>query len=664
MSSFNQQREEMVQRQLRERSIRDERVLDAMRAVPRERFVPRRHRDLSYRDGPLPIEAGQTISQPYIVALMAEALELEATDRVLEVGAGSGYAAAVLSRIAAGVYAIEYHDELAHLAAERMAALGYDNVEVTQGDGTRGWPSQAPFDAILVSAGGPDVPPTLLEQLAVGGRMVIPVGDRTRSQELLRVRKIDDHEYRQDSLGRVQFVPLVGSEGWQAGAPEPPKPPRGPKFSLKRQRLSSRVAEACEPFDGIDSADVEAIVERARKARVVMIGEASHGTSEFYRMRARITRALIEQADFNVVGIEADWPDTSMLDRWARGWEGPPLPEAPFGRFPRWMWRNREMLEFVDWLSAHNRGLSDPERRTSIHGLDLYSLYNSIQTVLEYLDRVDPAAADRARQRYGCFSPWEKEPATYGRATVTGQREDCEDEVVATLRDLLARRMDYRTADGEALFDSEQNARVVQSAERYYRVMYHGSRESWNLRDKHMFMTLQAVMRHRGENVRAVVWAHNSHVGNAAATEMGLRGETNIGHLAREAWGDEAYLIGFGTDHGTVAAASNWDEPMQVMKVRPSHSDSYEQICHQSGVRRFTLPLRGDDDLREALATPRLERAIGVIYRPETERISHYFQSVLPEQFDEYIWFDETSAVEPLTQSDREALPDEHPLKG
>ncbi|MFP4277335.1 MAG: protein-L-isoaspartate(D-aspartate) O-methyltransferase [Wenzhouxiangella sp.] len=664
MSNFNQQREEMVQSQLRKRGIRDERVLEAMCAVPRERFVPRRQRDLSYRDGPLPIEAGQTISQPYIVALMAEALELEATDRVLEVGAGSGYAAAVLGRIAAEVYAIEYHDELADLAAGRMATLGYANVEITQGDGTRGWPSQAPFDAILVSAGGPDVPPTLLEQLAVGGCMVIPVGDRTRSQELLRVRKIDDHEYQQESLGRVQFVPLVGSEGWQAGEPELPKPPRGPKFSLKRQRLSGRIAEACEPFDAIDSASVESIVERAKKARVVLIGEASHGTSQFYRMRARITRELIEQADFNVIGIEADWPDTSMLDRWARGWEGPPLPEPPFARFPRWMWRNREMLEFVDWLTEHNRGLADPEQRTSIHGLDLYSLYNSIQTVLEYLDRVDPAAADRARQRYGCFSPWEKEPATYGRATVSGQREDCEDEVIATLRDLLARRMDYRTADGEALFDSEQNARVIQSAERYYRVMYHGSRESWNLRDKHMFTTLQAVMRHRGENVRAVVWAHNSHVGNAAATEMGLRGETNIGHLARQAWGDEAYLIGFGTDRGTVAAASNWDEPMQVMEVRRSHRDSYEQVCHQSAVRQFKLPLRADDDLREALSTPRLERAIGVIYRPETERISHYFQAVLPEQFDEYIWFDETAAVEPLTDSDRDALPDEHPLKG
>ena len=665
MTDFTKQREEMVQRQLAGRGIVDERVLDAMREVPRERFVPENYREMTYRDGPLPIEQGQTISQPYIVALMAEALELDEDDRILEVGAGSGYAAAVLSRIGAEVYAIEYHDELAELAGERLEALGYGNAEVRQGDGTRGWPGQAPFDAILVSAGGPDVPPTLLDQLAVGGRMVIPVGDRTRSQELLRVRKTDEHEYSQDSLGRVQFVPLVGSEGWQAGEPSVPAKPKGPKHSVKRQRLTERINDACEPFDDIESADIAPIIERIGDARVVLIGEASHGTSEFYRMRARITRALIEQAGFNVVGIEADWPDTSMVDRWVRGWEGPDLAEPPFSRFPKWMWRNHEMLEFVDWLAGHNRRQDDPRRMTSIHGLDLYSLYNSIHTVLDYLDRVDPAAADRARQRYGCFSPWEKEPATYGRATVSGQREDCEDEVVETLMDLLHRHMEYRSADGEALFDTEQNARVVQSAERYYRVMYYGSRESWNLRDRHMFSTLQSALAHRGEGARAVVWAHNSHVGDAESTEMGMRGETNIGHLAREKFGDQAYLIGFGTDRGTVAAASNWDEPMQVMRVRPSHSDSYEQVFNQAEQHRFALPLRDavSEDLRDELASPRLERAIGVIYRPETERISHYFEAVLPRQFDEYIWFDETTAVRPLESRDNDALDDDHPLK-
>ena len=665
MSDYTRQREHMVEQQLAARGIRDERVLDAMRAVPRERFVPDNYRHLSYRDGPLPIEDSQTISQPYIVALMIEALELEPGDRVLEVGAGSGYAAAVLGRVAAEVYAIEYHERLAELARSRMQELGYDNVEVMCGDGTAGWPAYAPFDAILVSAGGPDVPPTLLEQLAPDGCMVIPVGDRTHSQELLRVRRVDEHEYSQDSLGRVQFVPLVGAEGWRAGEPARPVERHAPSFSIKRQRLAHRIGKACEPFDDIESVDLGPLLSRIGNARVVLIGEASHGTSRFYRMRAAITRALIERAGFNLVGIEADWPDTSMLDRYVRGWTGPEPAEPPFTRFPTWMWRNRETLAFVDWLAGYNRGLGDEARRVSLHGLDLYSLYNSIHTVLGYLDRVDPAAADRARRRYACFSPWEKDPAVYGRATVAGEREDCEDEVVDTLMDLLERRLEYRAADGEALFDTEQNARVVRSAERYYRVMYYGSRESWNLRDRHMFDTLQSVLAYRGDGARAVVWAHNSHVGRAGATEMGMRGETNIGQLAHEAWGADAVSIGFGTHDGTVAAASNWDEPMQVMQVRPSLDGSCERVMHAVRHPSFLLPLgeTQDEDLVHELAAKRLQRAIGVIYRPETERVSHYFETVLPKQFDEYVWFDRSDAVQPLTERDHERLDDDHPLK-
>jgi protein-L-isoaspartate(D-aspartate) O-methyltransferase len=655
----------MVEQQLAARGIRDRRVLDALREVPRERFVPENYRELSYRDGPLPIEDSQTISQPYIVALMIEALELGPDDRVLEVGAGSGYAAAVLGRVAGRVHAIEYHERLAELARERIAELGYDNVEVMCGDGTAGWPAYAPFDAILVSAGGPDVPPTLLEQLAIGGRIVIPVGDRTHSQELLRIRRVEEHEYTQDSLGRVQFVPLVGAEGWQAGEPARPVRRQAPSFSLRRQRLADKVARGCESFDDIDDADLEPLLSRIGDARVVLIGEASHGTSEFYRMRAAITRALIERAGFNVVAIEGDWPDTSMLDRYVRGWDGPGLAEPPFTRFPTWMWRNHETLNFIDWLAERNRALGDGARQVSLHGLDLYSLYNSIHTVLDYLDRVDPAAADRARRRYACFSPWEKDPAVYGRATVAGEREDCEDEVVSTLMDLLEHRLDYRTADGEALFDTEQNARVVRSAERYYRVMYYGSRESWNLRDRHMFETLRSVLDHRGGDARAVVWAHNSHVGRASATEMGMRGETNIGQLAHEHFGDGAVSIGFGTDHGTVAAASNWDEPMRVMNVRPSLDGSCEQVFHQVRHPRFILPLdeSQDEELVHELAVKRLQRAIGVIYRPETERVSHYFETVLPKQFDAYIWFDESRAVRALTDRDLDGLPDHHPLK-
>jgi protein-L-isoaspartate(D-aspartate) O-methyltransferase len=277
-------------------------------------------------------------------------------------------------------------------------------------------------------------------------------------------------------------------------------------------------------------------------------------------------------------------------------------------------------------------------------------MYNSAHEVVRYLDRVDPVAAQAARERYGRLTPWQDDPAAYGRAALVGRMKSCEDDVIAMLRELLARRLEYSAQDGDEFFDAAQNARVVADAESYYRVMYYGSVASWNLRDQHMFDTLHAILAHRGPDTRLVVWEHNSHVGDAAATEMAVRGEHNVGHLCRAAFGDRVYIVGFGTDHGTVAAADNWDEPMQRMQVRPARPDSYERLCHDAQVPAFLLHLRDPvrRELRDELAEPRLERAIGVVYRPATELQSHYFQAILPRQFDEYVWFDETAAVEPL----------------
>jgi protein-L-isoaspartate(D-aspartate) O-methyltransferase len=406
------------------------------------------------------------------------------------------------------------------------------------------------------------------------------------------------------------------------------------------------------------------LLGRIGDARVVLIGEATHGTSDFYRMRARITQELIVHRGFNLVAIEGDWPDTSTIDQHVRNWQGERLRTAPFSRFPSWMWRNREMQAFVDWLAQYNARQPAAEGQVSVHGLDLYSLYNSIGVVLDYLDRIDPEAARAARVRYGCFSPWEADPATYGRAAVTGRMADCQREVVATLSRLLAQRTPYCTRDGDAFFDAERNATVIRNAERYYRAMYQGSRESWNLRDQHMFDTLMAVLEHRGSTAKAVVWAHNSHVGNAAATEMGVRGEFNIGQLARKKMGTSVYAIGFGTHSGSVAAASNWDEPVQFMGVRPSHEDSYERLCHETEIPAFFLPLRetNESGVRDALLSPHLERAIGVIYRPESELLSHYFQAALPAQFDEYIWFDESSALHPLDVQETKGFPETYPF--
>ena len=431
----------------------------------------------------------------------------------------------------------------------------------------------------------------------------------------------------------------------------------------RQASLVRLLTESVEPFSDIEGAELGALLERVGDAKVVLLGEATHGTSEFYQMRARITRELVTRMGFTLVAVEADWPDACWIDRYVRHAEPPPVSGEPFRRFPTWMWRNREVAEFVEWLRLHNATVPDPAGRTAFYGLDLYSMYGSIAAVLDYLDRVDPSAAQIARQRYACLTPWSGNPAAYGRAALTERQRSCEGPVVAILMDLLDQRLEYARRDGERFLDAVQNARLVANAERYYRVMYYGSVASWNLRDQHMFDTLAMLLDSR-PNAKAVVWEHNSHIGDAAATEMGARGEHNVGRLCRQAFGGKAYLVGFGTDHGTVAAAANWDEPMEVMRVRPAHPESYERICHQSEVPAFLLPLREPvrREIREDLIPARLERAIGVIYRPDTELQSHYFQASLPHQFDEYVWFDRSHAVTPLPTRPTGGLPDTYPF--
>ena len=655
MPDFARERERMVTAQLAGRGIVDAGLLGAMREVPREAFVEAGYEEFAYSDSPLPIEEGQTISQPYIVGLMLEAARIGPQDKVLDVGTGSGYAAAVASRIATKVYTIERHASLADVASERFARLGYGNIEVRIGDGSKGWPDAAPFDAILVAAGGPEVAEPLKQQLAVGGRLVIPVGSSHREQRLIKVTRLNETEYEEEDLGGVLFVPFVGEYGWRAEDVAPIKQSAGELASrqsmpaLRRMSLARMIAVSAEPFDDIDSDAFARLFDRLGDARVVLLGEATHGTSEFYRARAAITRRLIELHGFNIVAVEADWPDAAAIDRYVRHKGRYSATEKAFQRFPTWMWRNAEVDEFVGWLREHNRKIAS-DARVGFYGLDLYNMNASIRAVIDYLERTDPAAASVARERYGCLTRWQHDPASYGRAAISKGYAQCEEGVLATLHELFEKRLDYMHKDGEKFLDAAANARLVASAERYYRVMYYGGPDSWNLRDGHMFETLEHVLAARGEHSKAVVWAHNSHIGNAAATEMGIaHGEHNIGQLCRSRFGARAKLIGFGTDRGTVAAVSEWDAPIQIMKVRPSHRDSYERQCRDSGIRAFMLDLHeAHDDLRYELMAPRLERAIGVIYRPDSERLSHYFEATLPRQFDAYVWMDETSAVTPL----------------
>ena len=393
-------------------------------------------------------------------------------------------------------------------------------------------------------------------------------------------------------------------------------------------------------------------------ARVVLLGEATHGTSEFYRARAAITRRLIEQHGFTIVAVEADWPDALRIDRYVRGRRSGPS-EPVFTRFPTWMWRNAEVAEFVDWLQEHNATLPEAQR-ASFHGLDLYGLRGAIAEVLDYLDRVDPSEAKRARERYGCITPWQSEPAHYGRAVITELHTGCQEEVAKQLTAIFEQRLAYSARDGEEYFDAVQNARLVRAAESYYRVMYEGSTESWNLRDRHMFETLRTLMETR--DAKAVVWAHNSHIGDAAATEMGWEGQFNIGELSRTAFGAHAVLIGFGTDRGRVAAASAWDGPMEVKQIRPALAGSWEAAFRDHAPVHSLCAWRHAQDVREALSGARLERAIGVIYRPETERGSHYFDAVLAEQFDAFVWFAETNPVTPLSGPRRPGAPETYPF--
>lgn len=421
-----------------------------------------------------------------------------------------------------------------------------------------------------------------------------------------------------------------------------------------------------------DRGSYDALIEAIGDRTMVLIGEASHGTHEFYLERARITRRLIEEKGFNIVAAEADWPDAIRVHLYVQGDSRDSDADAAlsdFRRFPAWMWRNTIVRDFVEWLRLHNREAKD---KTAFYGMDIYSLHASIEAVLQYLQKVDTEAARQARERYSCFDHFGGSPQAYGYAAVSGQVEPCEEEVVRELAELRRRAAEFLSRDGRAAMDeqffAEQNARVIQNAEQYYRSMYRRRDISWNLRDTHMVDTLDAVVAHakaQGKTPKAVVWAHNSHLGDARATEMGERGEVNVGQLVRERYGEGAFLVGFSTYAGSVTAATDWGEEAERRIVRPGLPGSCEDLFHQVGEPAFMLDLHVKE-VRRCLNEPMLQRAIGVIYRPRTERMSHYFTCSLPRQFDWMIHLDETRALEPLEPNsvwDKGELPETYPFK-
>jgi erythromycin esterase-like protein len=427
-----------------------------------------------------------------------------------------------------------------------------------------------------------------------------------------------------------------------------------------KTNISDVVRQAAVPLSGA-AEDYDSLMDLIGDARFVLMGEASHGTHEFYAQRAEITKRLIREKGFTAVAVEADWPDAYRVNRYVQGMNDDATSTealAGFDRFPAWMWRNTVVVNFVDWLREYNHSLPPNVAKTGFYGLDLYSMYESIKAVLGYLDKIDPEAAQRARYRYSCLEHFGEDSQSYGYAASLGLSSSCEEEAINQLMELQRRTAEFSQGDSQVaedeFFYAQQNARLVKNAEEYYRSMFGGRVSSWNLRDRHMAETLDQLVAHldRHENrSKVVVWAHNSHLGDARATDMGASGELNVGQLVRQQYGNDAVLIGFSTYTGTVTAASDWGAPPERKRVRPALAGSYEALFHATELPQFLLNLRDNDEVRERLRQRRLERAIGVIYLPQSERISHYFKARLSEQFDAMIHFDETRALEPLERT-------------
>jgi erythromycin esterase-like protein len=422
--------------------------------------------------------------------------------------------------------------------------------------------------------------------------------------------------------------------------------------------LAAAITRSAAPVRPNESSDYDRLLRSIGDARFVLIGEASHGTHEFYRERAEITKRLITELGFTGVAVEADFPDANRVNNYIRsvGNDNSAVESLNgFKRFPAWMWRNADVLDFVGWLRSYNDDLSRTEAKVGFYGLDLYSLYSSMNAVLAYLENVDPEGAARARKRYSCFEHFGEDTTAYGYATAFGIAESCEQEVVSQLSELHRRASELAGRDGQIaadeFFTAEQNARLVKNAEEYYRLMYRSDVSSWNLRDKHMADTLESLDKHLSANGKAakiVVLEHNSHIGDARATDMATRGEWNVGQLVRERYGGQSFLIGFTTYNGTVTAAHNWGDEPRRYRVRNGMDGSVEALFHKVEYDRFYLVFEKGSDLTTQLRKPMLERAVGVIYRPQTEGQSHYFKASLADQFDAVIHVDETRAVEPL----------------
>jgi erythromycin esterase len=431
---------------------------------------------------------------------------------------------------------------------------------------------------------------------------------------------------------------------------------------MSRVPLIDAVARVQRPLRNHNDLDV--LLDEIADRKVVLLGEASHGTSEFYSWRRRISERLIREKQFSFIAVEGDWPDCYTFNRYVKQ-----LPDAganaravahAFDRWPTWMWANEDVVELIEWLHDYNDGLALGER-VGFYGLDVYSLWESIDAVIRYLERIDPDAATVTRRSYACFDPYHQDVQAYARATALVPTS-CESEAVQALIELRRKAAHYREDGADSFFNAEQNALVARNAERYYRAMVLGGPDSWNLRDTHMIETLDRLLEHYGPAAKAVVWEHNTHVGDARATDMARSGLVNVGQLARQEWGvQEVYIVGFSSYEGSVIAGDEWGAPMERMRVPPAVRGSWEAVLHEAGPQDkliLSRDLAGNEDA----AKTRGHRAIGVVYDPEWERAGNYVPTRLPDRYDALIHIDESHALHPLHMpAHAEEIPDTYP---
>jgi protein-L-isoaspartate(D-aspartate) O-methyltransferase len=642
------ERRAMVEEQVVARGLRSPAVVAAIARVPRERFVPPALGEFAQADSALPIARGRTVPPPHVVAAMCEAARIEPGDRVLEIGTGAGYTAAVAAEIADEVWTVERDDELAAAADLALHELGYENVHVRTVDDARGLPHRGPYDAILVEAGTGEVPVALREQLAIGGRLVIATGSAHDVHSLVRITRLSLYRYARETLAEVTAVPLLSE----------PAPPgvAAPHVRLRpgRDEIVELVARKAEPFVELEAHELDPLLARLGGARVVLLGAAVEGAAEVHRLRERITRALIERYGFEIVAIEADHPDAARIDRCVGGRTVAPAASPAFQSFPAWIWRNAEVRRFMAWLAEHNRALADPARRVRVHGLDLYGSAGSTAAALHRLDALDPIAAAIARQRYGRLTPWSTDPSAYAAAALTDGYRWHEREIVAMLEAAFHTRASVPVDDEDAYLDALERRQLRASAAAYYRALYYGGATAWNLRASHMFETLEVAMAERGPTTQAIVWGHAAQLGDARFTRMRARTVHSLGQLCRERFGTAMMSVGFGSHEGTLAAARTWGGPIEAMDMRPASSRSYEHVLERADIPRFVLPLRQDDGgaLRRVLMEPLLQRMVGPVYRPHAELAAHYCATVLAGQFDEYVWLHRTQAIETITSAE------------